>query len=266
VFLAIALVKARKIGPAFYASALAAFGAEHFALTQGIMQVIPAWIPGHLFWTYLVGIALLAAALSLALNRYTRLTATLLGAMFLLFVLLIHLPNVINNPQQSLFWTVLLRDLSFGGGAWVLAGGRLAVIGRFWIAAAALFFAVQYFLHPAIAAGVPLRRLTPDWLPLHLFWGYPMGALLLLAGAAVLVNRYIRRAATWLAIAVTLSVLAIYIPLMVAAPTVEAMNYVFDTLLFAGTIWLLAETSPASAVRIRPAASGPQFPRSQSAG
>ncbi len=240
VLLAIGLAVARKPGPACFAGALAAFGMEHLVLTQGIMQVIPAWIPWHLFWTYFVAVALLAAALSLALQRYVRLTATLLGTMFFLFVLLIHLPNVLASPKQSLLWVVLLRDLSFGGGAWVLAGGRLSVIGRLWIAAAALFFAAQYFLHPEIAPGVPLRKLTPDWVPLRLLWGYLMAALLLLTGAAALVNRHVRRAATWLAIAVTLSVLLIYIPLMAAAPTLEAMNYVFDTLLFAGAIWLLA--------------------------
>jgi uncharacterized membrane protein len=231
------------VGPAFVAAALAAFGVEHLVTARGIAQIIPAWIPGHLFWTYLVGIALVAAAVSLALVRYVRLAATLLGIMFLLFVLIIHLPNVIASPKQSLFWVVLLRDLSFGGGAWALAGGRVAVIGRFSIAVAAVFFAALYFLHPDIAPGVPLRQLTPSWVPLRLLWGYLQGALLLLAGVAVLVNSHARLAATWLAIAVSLSVLLIYIPLMALAPTVEAMNYVFDTLLFAGTIWLLAQAS-----------------------
>ncbi len=210
------------------------------------MQVIPPWMPWRLFWTYFVGIALLAAAVSFALNRYVRLAATLLGIMFLLFVLLIHLPNVIANPNQRATWAVLLRDLSFGGGAWALAGGRLAVIGRLWIAVAALFFAAVYFLHPDVAPGVPLPKLTPAWVPLRLFWGYLMGALLLFAGVAVLFNRHARLAATWLAIGVSLTVLLLYIPLMALDPTVEAMNYVFDTLLFAGTIWLLAQTSPTS--------------------
>lgn len=257
VFLGVGLITARKqlsfnsgklvaVGPAFVAAALAAFGVEHLVAARSIMQIIPHWIPGQLFWTYLVGIALLAAAVSLALNRYVRLTGTLLGIMFLLFVLLIHLPNVVVSPKQRLTWAILLRDLAFGGGAWALAGGRLAVIGRLWIAVAAVFFAAVYFLHPDIAPGVPLPKLTPAWVPLRLLWGYLMGALLLLAGVAVLVNRRARLAATWLAIALTLSVLLLYIPLMALAPTVEAMNYVADTLLFAGTIWLLAQTSPDS--------------------
>jgi len=256
VFLAIGLITVRgqlsfragivaAVGPALVAAALAAFAVEHFVLARGIMLVIPSWMPGRLFCTYFVGIALLAAALSLALQRCVRLTATLLGTMFLLFVLLIHLRNAVSRPEQ-LLWVVLLRDLAFSGGAWALAGGRLAIFGRWWIVAAVLFFAAVYFLHPEIAPGVPLVKLTPAWVPLHLFLGYPMGAALLLAGLAALVNRQSRLAATVLAIMVTLSVVLIYIPIMVLTPTVEAMNYVADTLLFAGTIWLLAESSPAN--------------------
>jgi uncharacterized membrane protein len=216
---------------------------EHLVATRSIMQVVPAWMPGRLFFTYFVGIALLAAALSFALKRYVRLAAVLLGIMFLLFVLLIHLPNVVNSPNQRLMWVIFLRDLSFAGGAWALAGGRMAVIGRFWIAIATSFFAVVYFLHPDIAPGVPLPKLTPTWVPLRLFWGYVIGALSLLSGIAVFVNRGAHLAATWLAIAVTMSVLLLYIPLMALSPTVESLNYAFDTLLFAGTIWLLALTS-----------------------
>jgi len=230
-------------GPALVASALAAFGMEHLVDAKTIMQVVPSWMPAQLFVTYAVGIALLAAAVSLAIQRFVRLSASLLGVMFLLFVLLIHLPNVVASPKERMTCVILFRDLSFGGGAWLLAGGRLALIGRFSIAVAAVFFAVVYFLHPDVAPGVPLPKLTPTWVPLRLLWGYLMGALLLLTGVAVLVNRRTRLAAIWLAITVTLSVLLLYIPLMAVAPTVEAMNYIFDTLLFAGTIWLLAETT-----------------------
>ena len=36
-------------GPLFYAAPLAAFGTEHFTLTQAVASLVPAWIPRHQF-------------------------------------------------------------------------------------------------------------------------------------------------------------------------------------------------------------------------
>src|ERR1035441_5649713 len=33
------------LGPLFYAAPIAAFGTEHFTVTEGIASIIPAWIP-----------------------------------------------------------------------------------------------------------------------------------------------------------------------------------------------------------------------------
>ena len=53
------------LGPLFYAAPLAAFGTEHFTLTEEIASIVPAWIPWHTFWSYFVGACFIAAALSL---------------------------------------------------------------------------------------------------------------------------------------------------------------------------------------------------------
>jgi hypothetical protein len=42
-------------GPLFYAAPIAAFGTEHFKVTENIASVMPGWIPSHRFWVYLVG-------------------------------------------------------------------------------------------------------------------------------------------------------------------------------------------------------------------
>ena len=59
---------------------------------------VPHWIPFHAFWVVFVGLALLAAGLSLAWNRYTRLSSMLLGVMFLIFVLTMDIPGALANP------------------------------------------------------------------------------------------------------------------------------------------------------------------------
>src|SRR5580698_9412949 len=103
------------LGCVFFAAPLATFGAEHLVDARGIMQVVLAWMPLRLFWTYLVGVALIAAGLNLALRKYMRLSSTLLAIMFFLFVLLIHIPNVAAHPHNRFLLAVALRDLSFAG-------------------------------------------------------------------------------------------------------------------------------------------------------
>ncbi|MGA8026635.1 MAG: hypothetical protein WB992_05775 [Bryobacteraceae bacterium] len=231
------------LGPVFFAAPLALFGAEHLVSARFIMQLVPAWVPFHLFWAYFFGFALLSAAVSLVMNRYVHLSATLLGIMFLLFVALIHVPNVITHPRHRILWAVALRDLAFAGGAFALAGARLIPVSRLCIAIPVLFFAFEHFLHPTFAPGVPLSKVTPAWVPFRPLWGYLTGAILLLAGAALLIDKRPRTAAASIGLLMTLLTVFLYVPILALAPPsglTEALNYVADTLLFGGAALLLA--------------------------
>jgi uncharacterized membrane protein len=245
------LEKAIALGPVFFAVPLAVFGAEHLSNARGLMQVVPPWMPARIFWAYFVGVALICAAISLALNIYSRLAALLLGIMFVCFVAMIHLPNAVANPNNRIIWAVALRDLSFAGGAFALAANRpgLRLAARAMIGVPLLFFGVQHLLHPQFAPGVPLAKMTPDWVPVRPFWGYLTGVALLVAGVALLAGRYVRPTAAWLGILVTALVLLLYLPIFLMAPPsglLEGINYVADTLLFAGTVLLAAKTTVSS--------------------
>ena len=104
-------------GPLFYAAPIAAFGTEHFTVTEAITSIMPAWIPWHQFWVYLVGTCFIAAALSLVTRIQARLSASLT---FFLFVLLMDAPGWAQNPRDRFALTVALRELSFSGGALAL--------------------------------------------------------------------------------------------------------------------------------------------------
>ena len=249
--------KVMPFGRLFFAIPLAVFGSEHFTLTEGIARLVPRWIPAHTFWVYLVGLAFLCAALSMVVLVQARLAAALVGMTLLIFVLVMDIPAAVANPHNRFFWALALRQLAFSGGAFALAmsprstrprqpssaqpPAALAALPRFFVGIASLFYGVEHLLHPEYVPGVPLQKLTPEWIPGRIFLSYFVGVILILAGVCLLVNKKTRMAATFLGLTILLTVLWIYLPMLLRAPTdLVALNFFFDTLLFCGAIMLLA--------------------------
>jgi uncharacterized membrane protein len=241
------------LGPLFIAIPIAVFGAEHFTATRFVVQMVPAWIPGHLFWVLFVGVALLCAALSIASGVLAGLAAACFGVMILLFEMLLHIPGIVAAPANRFIWVVALRDLAFSGGALALAAtktdvwrknGRHAVLhfARFFVGVPIVVFGVLQFLHPEYVPAVPLNRQTPAWIPAHLLWTYPTATVYVIAGTLLLINQRARQAALWLALMILLITLAVYLPIMIAQPSDigNGLNYFADTMLFAGSALVLA--------------------------
>ncbi len=110
------------VGRFLFAAALVVVGVQHFLYAKFIAMLIPAWIPGHLFWAYFVGAVFIAAALSLVTKIQGRLAAALLGLMFLLWVVVLHTPRIIATPHNGNEWTSGMIALAMCGGSFVLAG------------------------------------------------------------------------------------------------------------------------------------------------
>ena len=109
--------RAIALGPVFFAMPMAVFGADHFIASRLVATLVPSWIPWHLFWVYLVGVALFASALSIVTRKHSVLAATLLSAMLFSFVLLISGPQLAARRGDRFLLAVLLRDSSFSAGA-----------------------------------------------------------------------------------------------------------------------------------------------------
>src|SRR5947209_6753274 len=246
------------LGCVFIAVPLAVFAPEHFNGPMFVQNMVPSWMPGaRWFWADVVGCALLAAATSLTVRKFVRLSSTLLGVMFLLFVCMIYIPSALAHPTNRFAWAYALRDLSFAGGAWALAGlhsrasspqqSKLMILfGRIVVAMAAIFYAVQHFLHPEFAPGVPLQKITPSWVAFPIVWAYLAGAILLAAGIGLALNKQARIAAASIGALMTVLTLFLYLPILILAhggstPEInEGLNYVADTLLYAGAALVLA--------------------------
>jgi uncharacterized membrane protein len=240
------------LGPVFEAVALAIFAAEHFLAARDLSAIVPRWIPGALFWTYFVGAALLAAAISFIAWRYVRWSASLLALLFLIFVATIHLPNLTKHVHERLFWTIAVRETAFAGGAMVLAGslwprGRsagttLILVGRVVVACTFVFYAIQHFLFPRFVPGVPLGKMTPTWVPAPALLAYLVGATLLATGVGLMIRRNGRTAAAIAGTVLLLLTIFFYVPILIleirSPLAVEGVNYVGDTFLFAATALL----------------------------
>jgi uncharacterized membrane protein len=246
------------LGPVFEAVALAIFAAEHFLAARDLMGIVPRWLPGHLFWTYFVGAALLAAAISFITWRHVRWSASLLALLFLIIVATIDLPILPKHLSERLFWTLTVREMAFAGGAMVLAGSQwprgrsegdaLIVVGRSLVACIFVFYAVEHFLFPRFVPGVPLEKITPAWMPAPVLLAYFIGAVLLLAGVGLMIRRTRRAAAAGAGMVLLLLTIFFYVPILMTeihTPlVVEGINYVGDTLLFAATAMLVGFGEP----------------------
>jgi uncharacterized membrane protein len=99
-------------------------GVQHFLFVPFVASLIPAWIPGPIFWTYFAGVALIASGAGLVFPRTVRWAGALSGLMVFLWVWMLHIPRAVAAPlgQGRNEWTAVFEALAMSGLAWVLAG------------------------------------------------------------------------------------------------------------------------------------------------
>jgi len=110
------------VGQYLFAVPLFIFGAQHLMYAAFIATLIPAWIPAHLFWAYFIGAAFIVTALAIITRVMAGVAASLLGLMFLLWVLILHAPRVVASPHSGNEWTSMFVALAMSGSAWAVAG------------------------------------------------------------------------------------------------------------------------------------------------
>lgn len=242
-------------GPTFVGAALAAFAGVHFTAAATIAQLVPAFLPAPLAIAYFVGVAHLAVALSFVARRYVVWSTIGLAVMFALFMLLMDLPAAISRPSDRLGWILAARQSIFAIGAlalfaaetkgrWPYASRLLAKIARFWTAGVPVFYGTDHLRHPTLSPGVPSTMPIAAWIPLAHVVVYGTGILLIACGIAMLVARVAGAAAARCGELMTLLTVVLYVPQFAIArdvgARVTAVNFVFDTLLFAGTVLLIS--------------------------
>jgi uncharacterized membrane protein len=287
------LEKLVPLGPMLFAVPMAVFSGDHFAFSRSVATIVPRWMPWHMFWTYFVGTALIAAALSIAAKKESQLAATMLSIMLFLFVLMIHIPNCFAAPYERQRYTLVLRELGLSSGALAFAAAQaedwrrgvyrglgLALASAVWkkipplarvvIGIMLIDFGIQQLLFPTFAPGIPqdgrgVVISMPSWIPAHALWGYLSGVIFIACGVALLLNRKPRVAATLLAATVLVWAASVYLPLTIknVANIDVGLNYLAIHFALAGEMLLLATALPKRAAEevLVPAAEGTSLRR-----
>jgi len=247
----------RHLGRILFAISIAAFGAQYLLQGQylGGLPPVPPWAPGGTIGAYLVGAFLIVAAVAIAAQWNARLFAALLGTLFLLSVVFLHLQHFSDVIHKGNDRTRALEPLAIAAAAFILAGTyslrfakspasqnvtEIAIkSARFVFAFTLLIFGWQHFEYAAY-----LATLVPAWLPAHLAWIYFTGAGFIVAGASIATKILGRLAATALGLMFFLWVLVLHAPRVYASlHNADEWSSLFVALAMAGASFV-ASTLP----------------------
>jgi uncharacterized membrane protein len=116
--------KLKPFGIILFSIPIISFGILHFQFAKEISTMVPTWVPGHLFWTYIAGVGLFGSGIAIILNIKTGLIAALLGSIIFIWFAILHIPRVILSSFADLGdeITSAFLALAYCGISFVIAG------------------------------------------------------------------------------------------------------------------------------------------------
>jgi hypothetical protein len=109
------------MGCSLFALSLIVFGYQHYLYATFIATLIPAWIPGHLFWVYFTGAGFVVTGLAILVEKFgAQLFSTWLGIMFLLWFVLLHIPRAVTKNTRD-EWNSAFVALAMAGASFIVA-------------------------------------------------------------------------------------------------------------------------------------------------
>ena len=114
-----------RIAYLLYGLALIAFGLSHVFYLEMTAPLVPAWLPGPVFWAYSTGVIYLLAGIVIATGLATRPGTLAAAAQITLITLLVWGPMVLTGPLSDMHWQETMVSLALTAGALVLASAPL---------------------------------------------------------------------------------------------------------------------------------------------
>jgi uncharacterized membrane protein YphA (DoxX/SURF4 family) len=238
-----------------FAISIAFFGAQYllYGRFEGGLPLVPPWTPGAPGLAYVLGVALILAALSIATLWKARYSAISLGTLLLLSFLFLHLLHASSILHNGTDRTRAFEGLTLSAIAFTLAGilpngskssaqgtstNWLLLLGRLLFAVSMIVFGAQHFMYAAFIA-----TLIPAWIPFHLFWVYFTGTGFIVAALSIATGILAPLASIGLGIMFLLWFLLLHAPRVAASPrNGDEWTSAFVALAVSGGSFLLATT------------------------
>jgi uncharacterized membrane protein len=111
------------IGRILFALPFGILGLNHFLMTDVFLGMMSSFIPGGAYTILVTGALLIAASISIILNKYIKVACFGLAGLLFIFIVSIHIPGLVNlDPKVAQFALIeLLKDTALMGGALMIA-------------------------------------------------------------------------------------------------------------------------------------------------
>jgi uncharacterized membrane protein len=118
------MTKLSLIGRILFALPFGIFGLNHFIMTDFFTGLLTSFIPGGGYTVLFTGVLLLAACISILLNKFVRISCSLLAFMLLMFIFTIHIPQLFDADPMLVKTALmgLLKDTALFGGCLMIIG------------------------------------------------------------------------------------------------------------------------------------------------
>jgi len=197
-----------------------------------VLREIPTWVPARMAIVYAAAALMLVSGIGLLFERTAALGARVLFFYLALWVLLLDVPMVLMAPLVVNSWATMAHIVVLLAGGWVLfaavasppdgstsnvaTGKRGARIAQLLFGLALPPLGLAHFAYLSVTVSF-----VPAWLPYRTAWAYLTGTAQIAAGFAVLFSIVPRLAATLEAAMLTVFTILVWIPAIVARPSVE---------------------------------------------
>lgn len=117
--------KITSAGRILFALPFAIFGINHFVMMDYYTGMLTSFIPMGAYTIIITGILMILTSISIMTKKYIIQSTIILASLLFLFIVTIHIPNLINSSDINatrITLIALLKDISLMGGSIMIAG------------------------------------------------------------------------------------------------------------------------------------------------